>query len=108
MTSRMGTKLEVGAKVMALAARTVKKVVLELGGKSPNIMLPGTDPARVAGPSVLRFCRNAGQAIARTRRAGFCQQHFQVVENMDDGCDSAAVCHAVLRARRRRMRRIQR
>jgi aldehyde dehydrogenase (NAD+)/betaine-aldehyde dehydrogenase len=58
----------VGAHVMGLAARTVKKVVLELGGKSPNIVLPGTDAASVLGQSVLRFCRNAGQGCGATTR----------------------------------------
>jgi aldehyde dehydrogenase (NAD+) len=58
----------VGAHVMGVAARTVKKVVLELGGKSPNIVLPGTDPAAVVGPSVLRFTRNAGQGCGATTR----------------------------------------
>jgi aldehyde dehydrogenase (NAD+) len=58
----------VGAEVMALAAKTVKKVVLELGGKSPNIMLPRADPAKVVAPSVLRFTRNAGQGCGAATR----------------------------------------
>jgi aldehyde dehydrogenase (NAD+) len=58
----------VGAEVMALAALTVKKVVLELGGKSPNIVLRGADPTTVVGPSVLRFTRNAGQGCGATTR----------------------------------------
>ncbi|PKV96082.1 aldehyde dehydrogenase (NAD+)/betaine-aldehyde dehydrogenase [Amycolatopsis echigonensis] len=58
----------VGGKVMALAAPGLKKVVLELGGKSPNILLPGTDVASVVAPSSLRFCRNAGQACGATTR----------------------------------------
>lgn len=58
----------IGAEVMGLAARTVKKVVLELGGKSPNIVLRGADPATVIGPSILRFTRNAGQGCGATTR----------------------------------------
>jgi aldehyde dehydrogenase (NAD+)/betaine-aldehyde dehydrogenase len=58
----------VGAKVMAIAAQTVKKVVLELGGKSPNILLPGVDVSSTVAPSVLRFCRNAGQGCGATTR----------------------------------------
>src|SRR6476661_1565141 len=58
----------VGAQVMELAAKTLKKVVLELGGKSPNIVLRGADPATVVGPSVLRFTRNAGQGCGATTR----------------------------------------
>ncbi|HLY82259.1 MAG TPA: aldehyde dehydrogenase family protein [Acidimicrobiales bacterium] len=58
----------VGAKVMALAAPTLKKVVLELGGKSPNILLPGVDTSATVGPSILRFVRNAGQGCGATTR----------------------------------------
>jgi aldehyde dehydrogenase (NAD+)/betaine-aldehyde dehydrogenase len=58
----------VGAKIMALAAQGIKKVVLELGGKSPNIVLPGADISGTVGPSVLRFCRNAGQGCGATTR----------------------------------------
>lgn len=58
----------VGAQVMAQAAPTAKRVLLELGGKSPNIVLPGVDPARVAGPSLNRLFRNAGQGCGVTSR----------------------------------------
>ncbi|MCX4095549.1 aldehyde dehydrogenase family protein [Nocardia sp. alder85J] len=58
----------VGSKILALAAPTLKKVVLELGGKSPNIVLPGTDLARAVPASVLRFTRNSGQACGATTR----------------------------------------
>jgi len=59
----------VGAKIMALAAPTLKKVVLELGGKSANIVLPGTNLDPVIAPSTLRFCINAGQRCGATTRA---------------------------------------
>ena len=58
----------VGAKIMALAAQSIKKVVLELGGKSPNIVLPGADIEATVTPSVLRFSRNAGQGCGATTR----------------------------------------
>lgn len=58
----------VGATVMAQAAATHKKVVLELGGKSPNILLPSADLSAAVGPSILRFCRNAGQGCGATTR----------------------------------------
>lgn len=58
----------VGAAVMAAASRTHKKVVLELGGKSPTLVLPGADLDRVVAPSMLRFCRNAGQGCGATTR----------------------------------------
>lgn len=58
----------VGEAVMTAAAPTNKKVVLELGGKSPTIVLPGADLDRAVGPSMLRFCRNAGQGCGATTR----------------------------------------
>ncbi len=58
----------VGEAVMRAAAPTNKKLVLELGGKSPTILLPGADLQRAVGPSMLRFCRNAGQGCGATTR----------------------------------------
>jgi len=58
----------VGAAVMAAAAPTNKKLVLELGGKSPTVVLPGADLDRAVPPSILRFCRNAGQGCGATTR----------------------------------------
>ncbi len=58
----------VGRKVMAQAASGLKRVVLELGGKSPNIVLPGADVAATVGPSILRFTRNSGQGCGATTR----------------------------------------
>lgn len=51
--------LAVGRKVMAAAAHTTKRLVLELGGKSATIVLPGSDLEEVTGPSILRWARNA-------------------------------------------------
>jgi aldehyde dehydrogenase (NAD+) len=59
---------EVGAAVMAQAAKGVKKVVLELGGKSPNIVLPGADLDAAVGTSALRFVLNTGQGCGATTR----------------------------------------
>jgi aldehyde dehydrogenase (NAD+)/betaine-aldehyde dehydrogenase len=53
---------------MADAAATTKKVVMELGGKSPTIVLPGVDVAEVAAATTLRFCRMSGQACGATTR----------------------------------------
>ncbi len=58
----------VGRQVMRQAADGLKKVVLELGGKSPNILLPGADVETAAAPSILRFTRNSGQACGATTR----------------------------------------
>ncbi|MEU2717262.1 aldehyde dehydrogenase family protein [Streptomyces sp. NPDC007205] len=57
-----------GRRVSALAAETVKKVTLELGGKSPAVMLPDADPAQVV-PHVMAaaFVNNGQTCSALTR-----------------------------------------
>ncbi len=59
---------KVGAEVMRQAAGTLKRVTLELGGKSPNIILPGADLSVAVPPSLLRFCLNSGQGCGCTTR----------------------------------------
>ncbi len=66
----------VGSKILTLAAPTLKKVVLELGGKSPNIVLPGTDIEKAVPASALRFTRNSGQACGATTRTLVPQADF--------------------------------
>jgi acyl-CoA reductase-like NAD-dependent aldehyde dehydrogenase len=58
----------VGARIMAQAAASLKGVTLELGGKSPNIVLPGVDVAPIAVEMHLRWSRNAGQGCAALAR----------------------------------------
>jgi aldehyde dehydrogenase (NAD+) len=60
--------LAVGRRIMEAAAHTTKRLVLELGGKSATIILPGSDLDAVTGPSVLRWARNAGQGCGATTR----------------------------------------
>ena len=60
--------VEVGRQIMAQASTTLKKVVLELGGKSANIILEGAELDAVVAPSILRFARNAGQGCSATTR----------------------------------------
>jgi aldehyde dehydrogenase (NAD+)/betaine-aldehyde dehydrogenase len=58
----------VGQEVMRQASSTTKKVVLELGGKSPTIILPGADISRAVGPSIDRFVIATGQGCGVTSR----------------------------------------
>lgn len=58
----------IGAAVAEAAAGTHAKIVLELGGKSPTVVLPRADLERAVGSSMLRFCRNAGQGCGATTR----------------------------------------
>jgi len=56
-----------GKRVMECGARTVKKVFLELGGKSANIILDDADFATL-GPTVMTVCTHAGQGCAIATR----------------------------------------
>ena len=58
----------VGKLVGQQAMRSLKKVVLELGGKSPNILLPTASVADAVGPSLVRYIRNSGQGCGATTR----------------------------------------
>ncbi len=58
----------VGSDVMARAAATVKRVTLELGGKSANIVFADADLARAAASAPSAVFGNAGQdCCARSR-----------------------------------------
>src|SRR5690606_41953957 len=52
----------VGQEVMRAAAAHVHPVVLELGGKSPNIVLDDADTDAAAAGILGGFVKNAGQA----------------------------------------------
>ncbi|MFW6641805.1 aldehyde dehydrogenase family protein [Nocardiopsis algeriensis] len=51
-----------GVRVSQVAAETVKKVALELGGKSPNVILPGADLVQAVKRGVADVMRNTGQS----------------------------------------------
>ncbi|MGW7242259.1 aldehyde dehydrogenase family protein [Streptomyces sp. NPDC054804] len=58
----------VGKRVMALCADQVKRVTLELGGKSPNIVFADADLEAAAAAAPVSFLDNSGQdCCARTR-----------------------------------------
>jgi acyl-CoA reductase-like NAD-dependent aldehyde dehydrogenase len=59
---------EVGRGIMAAAAGTVKRVTLELGGKSANVIFADADLERAAASAPLAVFGNAGQdCCARSR-----------------------------------------
>lgn len=59
---------QVGAKVMRLAADDIKRVSLELGGKSPNVIFDDCDFARAVASATSSSLGNAGQdCCARSR-----------------------------------------
>ncbi len=57
-----------GAVVMAAAARRIVPVSLELGGKSPTIVLPDADLDAAVSAAVAAVTRNAGQSCFATTR----------------------------------------
>jgi acyl-CoA reductase-like NAD-dependent aldehyde dehydrogenase len=59
---------EVGASIAAGAAQTIKRVTLELGGKSANVVFADADLDRAAAAAPMAMFANAGQdCCARSR-----------------------------------------
>jgi betaine-aldehyde dehydrogenase len=70
-----------GQEIMRLAANNVKKISLELGGKSPNIVFADADLERFAEESPFAVFDNAGQdCCARSRIFVEASVHDRVVE----------------------------
>jgi aldehyde dehydrogenase (NAD+) len=57
-----------GRKVMASAAQTIKKVFLELGGKSAFVILDDADLRGACATAAFTVCTHAGQGCAITTR----------------------------------------
>jgi acyl-CoA reductase-like NAD-dependent aldehyde dehydrogenase len=58
----------VGARIMAAAAPTVKRLTLELGGKSPSLLLPDGDLELAVRATLFASFMHAGQACVATTR----------------------------------------
>ncbi|MEC3978610.1 aldehyde dehydrogenase family protein [Amycolatopsis sp. H20-H5] len=70
-----------GARVSEVASATVKRVALELGGKSPNVILPDADLAAAVKDGVSNAYLNGGQTCtALTRMIVHSSQRDEVVE----------------------------
>ncbi|MDB5716723.1 MAG: aldehyde dehydrogenase family protein, partial [Sphingomonas bacterium] len=71
----------VGRSILAGAAGSMKRVTLELGGKSPIILYPDADIARAAAAIAQEICFKTGQfCAAGTRLFVHADVHDQVVE----------------------------
>lgn len=57
-----------GIEVARAAAPTIKRVAQELGGKSPNVILPDADLAQAVPPGVAAAMRNLGQSCSAPTR----------------------------------------
>ncbi len=67
----------VGRQIGAVAGAAVKRVALELGGKSANVILPGADLARAVNVGVANVMANSGQTCSAWTRM---LVHTQVYE----------------------------
>ncbi|MFD3628243.1 aldehyde dehydrogenase family protein [Streptomyces sp. NPDC058698] len=71
----------VGRRIGALATGMVKRVALELGGKSANVILPSADLARAVNVGVANVMTNSGQTCsAWTRMLVHREQYDEAVE----------------------------
>ncbi|CAL9391764.1 3-succinoylsemialdehyde-pyridine dehydrogenase [Streptomyces sp. enrichment culture] len=71
----------VGRRIGAIAAGMVKRVALELGGKSANVILPSADLARAVNVGVANVMSNSGQTCsAWTRMLVHRGQYDEAVE----------------------------
>ncbi|MEI7593343.1 MAG: aldehyde dehydrogenase [Actinomycetes bacterium] len=72
-----------GRTVMASAAATLKRVFLELGGKSAAVVLADADVAEAAGATAFQLMTHAGQGCAITTRLVLPR------ERLDEGIEAA-------------------
>ncbi|MBT8487239.1 MAG: aldehyde dehydrogenase [Gemmatimonadetes bacterium] len=73
---------EVGKEIMRQASGTLKRVVLELGGKDPMIVLDDADVDKAARFAAMNSFRNCGQVCVSTER-------IFVVEEVADAFEEA-------------------
>ena len=100
-----------GRAVMAAGAATIKKVFLELGGKSAFLVLDDADLGRAAAAAAVAVSRHAGQGCAFTTRLLVPRGRYDeavaaAAEAMraipaGDPADPATVCGPLISARQR-------
>jgi aldehyde dehydrogenase (NAD+) len=69
-----------GRRVAEVAAATVKRVALELGGKSANVVLEGADLMRAIPDAVAKCYLNSGQTCSALTRLVVPREHLPTVE----------------------------
>ena len=77
-----------GVLVAQAAAPTVKRVAQELGGKSPNVILPDADMARAIPAAVSAGMRNVGQSCSAPTRIIVPRERLAEVERI--ACEAAS------------------
>ena len=82
----------VGREVAAAAGAGLKRAVLELGGKSPNIVFGDADLDQVVGASLFSFAVNQGQlCTAGTRLLVERSIHDELVDRLRAAADALPV-----------------
>jgi acyl-CoA reductase-like NAD-dependent aldehyde dehydrogenase len=82
----------IGKEILRAAAGNIKKVTLELGGKSPNIIFPDADLDAALAAAVSGFCRNSGQICsAGTRLFVHESLHEEIAEKVSRIADTYKV-----------------
>ncbi|WP_424214536.1 aldehyde dehydrogenase family protein [Streptomyces sp. BI20] len=79
----------VGSAIGAAAGAAVKRVALELGGKSANVILPGADLAKAVRAGVQHVMNNAGQS---------CNAQSRMLVHVDDLDEAVALAAEAARA----------
>ncbi len=70
-----------GKRIGAIAGAAVKRVALELGGKSANVILPGADLAKAVNVGIANVMTNSGQTCsAWTRMLVDAERYDEAVE----------------------------
>jgi aldehyde dehydrogenase (NAD+) len=100
-----------GKNVMTAAARTLKKVFLELGGKSAYIALDDADLAAACAMAAFMVCTHAGQGCALTTRFLVPRKHYDAAVEATaatmsrircgDPTDRRTICGPLISARQR-------
>jgi aldehyde dehydrogenase (NAD+) len=100
-----------GRAVMTAAAATIKKVFLELGGKSAVLVLDGADLERASGAAAVAVARHAGQGCAFATRLVVPRHRYDDAVTaaadvmrrvpLGDPTDPATVCGPLISARQR-------
>ncbi|MBB2481913.1 aldehyde dehydrogenase family protein [Bacillus sp. APMAM] len=70
---------EVGKQIMSRASGSLKRVTLELGGKSPNIILPDADLSKAIPGALNGVMFNQGQVCCAGSRVFIQKKHFDNV-----------------------------
>jgi aldehyde dehydrogenase (NAD+) len=100
-----------GRRVMAAAAPTLKKVFLELGGKSAFVVLDDADFRGAIGTAAFTVCTHAGQGCAITTRLVVPRQRLDEATELAaatlsalpaaDPTDPGTICGPLISARQR-------